>query len=142
MQGCSRSSYKSAITSVLEQDKRASEGITSYAEYVVNQNKINLSDCPDDFKKAYLKHKNAWMGRADVEKELLLFKKMYVSDEAKLEAFLRGSAYDYGMLGEVKEAAERIKAHENQADKEVRDTFIEVLNIAVDYGVDIEPYSH
>ena len=39
MQGCSRSSYKIAITSVLEQDRKANDGITSVAEYVANQNK-------------------------------------------------------------------------------------------------------
>ena len=142
LQGCSRSSSKIAIISVLEQDRKANDGTTSVAEYVANQNKIDLSDCPNDFKKAYIKHLNAWREMASVEQEVLLLKKMYVSDEAQVEAFVRGINYDYGMLTEVRESLERVKAHESQAKKEIRDTFGIVLDIASDYGVDIEPYSH
>ena len=139
LQGCSRSSsFKSAIESVLEQDHGT--GNTTAAECVRQQDAINLSNCPTDFRLAYIKHKNAWKEAAIVEQEIKNWEEEYDSFGAVVESFFRGLVFDYGMPAEARAAAERIQAHGTQASKEIRDTWAEVLGVAAKYGVDISPY--
>ena len=143
VQGCSSSEEdKEAIESVLEQDRLAGVETSSAVEYVIKQSRISLSDCPDDFKKAYIRHMNAWREMAAVEQEVEQWKQMYDSTGAYIESFLRGLVFDFSMTGESKVAAERILTHDSQARKEMRDSFAEVLSVAIDYGVDVDPYTH
>lgn len=143
-QGCSRSSsqaaFKSAIESVLKQDEMAHANNNSTVGYVRQQDAIDLSNCPPDFRIAFTKHKNAWLEKAIVEQEIESWQDQYDSFGAVVESFFRGMVFDFGMPAEARAAAERIQQHATQASKEIRDTWAEVLGIAIKYGVDTTPY--
>ncbi len=131
---------KEAIVYVLEQDKRAEQGASSVAEYVRNQGSISLLNCPSDFTMAYRRHQAAWEDMEAVEEEAKYFQKRYNSGGAFLEAFLRGMILDFSMVGDADEAGKRVRNHYQTANKAIKDTFHEVLNIAESYGVDTAPY--
>ena len=57
-----------------------------------------------------------------------------------LEAFLRGIIFDFGTVKEAKEKYESLCALEEQAGQEIHETYMEVLEIAEDYGVDTTDY--
>ena len=125
---------------MLEQDKRAEDGVSTVAEYVRNQSSISLLNCPSDFTMAYRRHQAAWEDMKSVEEEAKYLQKRYNSGAAFLEAFLRGMCFDFSMVGDADEASKRLRNHHQSASKAIKDTFHEVLNIAESYGVDTTPY--
>lgn len=136
----SNSQARKAIVYVLEQDKHAQVGVSSIAEYVRNQSSISLLNCPSDFTMAYRRHQAAWQDMESVEEEGKYFQKRYNSGGAFLEAFLRGMVFDFGMIGDADEAGKRLRNHYQSANKAIKDTYREVLNIAESYGVETTSY--
>ena len=136
----SNAQIKKAMVYVLEQDKRAHDGVSTVKDYVRNQSSISLLNCPSDFTMAYRRHQAAWQDMESVEEENKYFQKRYNSGGAFLEAFLRGMIFDFSMVGDSDEAAKRLRDHYQKANKAIKDTFHEVLNIAESYGVDTTPY--
>ena len=131
---------KKAITYVLEQDSRAGKGVSSVSELVRNQSSISLLNCPSDFTIAYRRYQAAWQDMQSVEEEAKYLQKRYNSNEAFLEALLRGMLLDFSMVGDADEAAKRVRNHHQTAKTAIRDTFHEVLNIAESYGVETSSY--
>ena len=131
---------RKAMVYVLEQDKRAHDGVSTVKDYVRNQNSISLLNCPSDFTMAYRRHQAAWKDMESVEEEAKYFQKRYNSGGAFLEAFLRGMLFDFSMVGDADEAGKRVRKHYQSARKAIKDTFHEVLNIAESYGVETTPY--
>ena len=141
--GCSCHSNRQArkaIVYVLEQDKRAHEGVSTVAEYVRNQSSISLFKCPSDFTIAYRRHQAAWQDMESVEEEFNYFQKRYNSSESFLESFLRGMIFDFSMIRDMDEASKHLRNHHQVAMKTIKDTFHEVLNIAESYGCDTTAY--
>lgn len=136
----SKKQAKKAIVYVLEQDKLASKGASTIAEYVRNQKAISLFKCPSDFTLAYRRHQAAWENMEAVEEEAQYYIKRYDSGSAYVEAFLRGMLLDFSMVSDADEAQKRVRNHYKTANKAIRDTFFEVLNIADNYGVDTSAY--
>ena len=127
---------REAIINVLELDKSASKEVKSVVDIVNHQSKISLVGCPGDFAKAYRNHQNAWRDMVLVEQEGAQWKQNYDSTEA----FFRGLAFDFNMIGESQTAALKVQEHYHEALKNIETTRRIVLNIADDYGVDTSTY--
>ena len=121
-----RAVFARAIDNVIQQDKAfsreiqstigtweqiwgASEQVNLYAQFLRN---LDLSQCPPDFRDAFLKHAYAWTKVATA-----------VESASGVTGFMRG-------LGGVDTTAEV-----NSAQREVADTWYEVDRIARGYGV-------
>ena len=135
---CGGGNNKKAIEEVLIKDQW--DGYKTIAEKYEYMSKINLTECPTDFRQKYMAHINAWGELAIVEHEANVFKESYDSWSAYLEAFLRGAIFDFGMPGEMNEAQKELRNHYFRAIKMRKDTWHEVLACAAEYGVDTSKY--
>lgn len=64
--GCQSMLYKPAIESALHQD--ALTGREPTDDHVASMRKVDLSNCPDDFRVAYVQYMQAWEQAAKVQK--------------------------------------------------------------------------
>lgn len=121
---CFGSSDRKAIETVIAKDKAISESyerpqtiaeVKKVLAYTVDQmQRINLDDCPEDFRIAYQKHINAWQRATDA------FSK------------IPNSKWDWP-IGKIFTGYDL-----NEEDKLIRDTWFEVKTIAIKYKVSVQ----
>ena len=118
---------EAAIRSVLVEDARLATVREQHAEsapkeavlnYVDSMGQIDMSGCPEEFKRAFLKHRTAWS-------QLILFIEKYEGFWGGVNSFLEGLGGDahYG-----EEKLEKIS-------KAIQDTWTEVELSASRYGI-------
>ena len=108
--GCGQNRSVAAIERVLQADKGTSQA-TSVAEVVSRMRAIDMTDCPNDFKAAYLAHIHAWESMAIVERKAIALKNESESTGAMVEAFIRGVLLDpFGKANEIKAVAAYLKS--------------------------------
>jgi hypothetical protein len=126
--GDSKAKHAAAINKVVQQDKAAHDQIAAsigvwdkiwgnpkkIALYAGILRNIDLSECPQDFQQAFLKHAYAWSNLATV-----------AESTSGLTGFFRG-------LGGTDVAPEI-----QRAQREISDTWLEVDRIARTYGVNV-----
>lgn len=123
------------IESVLNADQRAMEGVTSAAQLVARLRAIPLDECPGDFQDAYLTHIHAWESLAELERKALQFKEHTSSDDAMVEAFVRGLLGDpWGKMNEVKHDANRLTEEHQSIVLKIKDSYNAVERVAVRHG--------
>lgn len=105
---------KTCIERVLQGDSQSSENADSVSEVVARMRAIDTSDCPADFRTAYLAHIHAW---EEAEK---------VVQEA------RNLGKPDGFWEELKAAS--LKNAGNAASQKISQTFQEVERVAVLHG--------
>ena len=112
--------------------------VIKHHEYITTKlNKIDLSLCPDDFARAFRKYCFAWSDRYQV---FLDFKRMS-GPEAALTGFLMGLAGQGAeYVGHTVSESQSLFKKAEAADKALRDTYQEVLDIASKHGVNTSKY--
>lgn len=123
-----------AIERVLAEDSHTADNFTTVEDVVQRMRAIDISQCPTDFQQAYIAHIGAWEKMLLVEWEARQWKERYDSDDAMVEAFLRGLVFDFGIIGESEEARNRVLAMYQKASQDIQSTFSRVQQIAVGYG--------
>lgn len=141
---------REAIAMVLQEDKNISQNLpkreaTEVVSIVIRRMRaIDLSQCPNDFRDAYKQHIMAW------EKAVPVLRQFEEQNGAGniLKSFLVGLIAGFTdqfhlVLGNIIEnanASEELKQKAQKVDREIKDTFDEVLRIAKKYKIDISPY--
>lgn len=125
IQSCGGSD-KTEIEAVLRSDARTTEGENVTVEIIVDRMMaIDLSDCPADFREAYVRHIGTWEG---LEQQIMM--EPQGIGETLLHGFMRGLGGDLSGGGNEINDARRYWLHQIQS------TFTEVRAIASRYGVD------
>jgi len=123
------------IERVLAADKGTTTGVRSVAEVVARMRAISLAGCPTEFSSAYLAHIHAWESVAVVERKAIALKNESESTGALVEAFIRGVLLDpFGKANEIKAEFRHLQAEYEVANREVKQTFHKVEQIAVAQG--------
>ena len=132
--GCGQSRSVAAIERVLQADKETSQS-RSVAEVVSKMRAIDQTDCPNDFKAAYLAHIHAWESVAVVERKAIALKAESESTGALVESFIRGVLMDpFGKTNEIKAEFRHLQGEYEAASRDVKQTFEKVEQLAVANG--------
>ena len=162
--GCSNSSTKQAIESVLEQDKVICQGAGSslksmdYKEtndlkeikkrlnelqmslniLCHGQENINLNGCPEDFTRAYKEHCTAWRNYYNLIGECIQFieKKGGFWNQLR-DTFIDGPEKN---MSDTTSEATRLEFQEKEKLRTIQNTYNTALEIASKYGVDTTKY--
>jgi hypothetical protein len=127
-----------AVESVLKKDATTGTGATSVAEVVTRMRAIYTSDCPNDFRAAYLAHIQAWEAMAEVEQQASAFKSDREGAGDFVEGFVRGFLGDpLGKANEIRDAQTQLQRNYQAAREQVRQSFNQVQQIAVAYGAEL-----
>jgi hypothetical protein len=133
-----RERNKTNIETVLAEDAKTNVGAQSVAEVVERMRDIDTSACPGDFRSAYLTHIHAWQDLADVERNVIAFKKEANSDGVVVEAFIRGFLGDpLGKVNEIEAAQTQLQRDYKEARSSIRQTFNHVEDVALSYGATV-----
>ncbi len=123
------------IERVLAEDAKTTPGATSVAQVVTRMRAIDLTDCPNDFKAAYLAHIHSWEAMGGIEQEAIAFKTESESGGAMVESFFRGMLGDpLGKMNEINAAQGHLKARYEYASQELKSTYNRVEEVAVAHG--------
>ena len=129
---------KANIERVLQQDAKASEGSETVAKLVARMRAIDTSDCPNEFRLAYLAHIHSWEMMEDVQRDASRLKEEANSDGVLVEAFIRGLLGDpLGKANEIKAAQTQLQRSYQVAHTEIRKTFHHVEEIAIQYDANL-----
>ena len=145
-----KSDYKRPIEAVLNANKNLTknldtQSVTEKVNIIVERMRsINLSDCPEDFQDAYLRHIEAWSKAIP----LIEAAEEMNGSENLLKNIIIG--FVGGYTGQFHLVADKImsdintcndlKAAVQLVDAEIKNTFHEVLRIAQKYKVDTTTY--
>lgn len=162
--GCSNSSIKQAIESVLEQDnvicqgagsclksmnfedtndlkeikRRSNEIQISLNILCHGQENINLNGCPEDFVKAYKEHCIAWKNYYNLIGECIQYLEKRGGFWNQLrDTFKNGADKN---LSDIASETARIEFQEKERVRAIQNTYNTTLEIASKYGVDITKY--
>jgi hypothetical protein len=136
--GCGKSRSTAAIERVLQADKGTTTEVRSATEVVRRMEAIDMTDCPNDFKAAYLAHIYAWKSVATVEWKAVALKNEAESTGTMVEAFVRGFFLDpFGKSNELRAEFRHLQAEYDAAHNEVKQTFLKVEQIAIGHGADL-----
>lgn len=131
--------YSSAITKVLQQDAtRPSNWNGDKAVVVDIMRQIDLSQCPNDFSKAYVDHIHAWERAADIQQVLMLVRSDDNVKQALIDTALQkifGS--ESNALADALEQEAALKQAEAESSKQIKTTFEQVESIAAGYGASL-----
>lgn len=130
--------HKAGIERVLREDARTNENARTVAEVVARMRAVDTAGCPTDFRAAYLAHVHAWERMADVEREAAAFRARADSDGVLVESFIRGMLGDpLGTANEMRSAQTQLQRDYQAADRQVKDTFHRVEELAVLHGASL-----
>ena len=128
---------KAAILRVLQEDNRLCEGVKKLSpgtppsqvalavgEYCDEAGRLDLSECPPDFRVAYRHHIEAWREAQGVIKEL---------PDTFLQGFLMGAINGF-LRNEADGGTARVEGQLRRALEGIRETFHEVERIGVTHG--------
>ena len=136
--GCGDSTAKKnrlVIQKVLDQDAKVTDNATSVAQIVLRMRAIEYSECPADFREAYVQHIHAWELLEQVEVQAKQYDAEYNSGGALFESFIRGAMGDpFGKTHEAITATKQLRQNYQQAAFEIKSTLNRVEEIAVRYG--------
>ena len=129
--------YKLAIEKALQMDLLTGTHATS--EHTQNMRSIDLSDCPSDFRVAYMAHIHAWDEAAAV---MAANDKLDSNEDS--DAIAGGLATIFGSSAtpwqDHLDAKENIRRLAAQADADIKSTFNQVELVAAAYGARV-PHS-
>ena len=129
---------RAAIERVLEQDKGTSAGSTTVAQIVARIRAIDTSECPNDFRAAYLAHIHAWESMGEVEGRARAFKADREGAGDLVEGFIRGFLGDpWGKANEIQNVQSQLQIDYQSARQQVKQTFNRVEEMAVAYGASL-----
>lgn len=142
---------KKAISNVLEKNRQIEKearpfndgsinGLLKYIEFVYfHMIEIDLKGCPDDFIVVFRKHCSALRDKYDTCVEIQKFRDRHMSYsgmfEAVANAYLRNGRNDLYV-----QKLEKIDSMNNQADKDISSTYLEVLDLASKYNVNTRKF--
>lgn len=127
--------YRTAIEAVLQKDATASQGTTTVADILRNMRKIDTSECPANFRSAYLGHLQAWEAGVELQQRVDAFNAEREGAGDMIEGFIRGALGDpAGKYNEVREAGDQLNREMQAARNELRSTYGRVEQVAVSYG--------
>ena len=111
--------------------------------YIEHMDSIDLSGCPDDFQNAYRTHIRAWRSFYPIVKELEEFSggdttAAYVL--AGLGEFLLTGSPGLGTATIYASEMQNLETRWEAIVEDINETYAVVLNIAQEYGVDIEQF--
>lgn len=129
---------RNAIQRVLDQNARVTDNATSVAQIVSRMRAIDCSNCPSDFRQAYVTHIHAWEMLASVETQAKQYGTNYFSGEAMIESFIRGAMGDpFGKAQEAIAAKNQLQQSYQYATNQIKLTLNRVEEIAVGYGASL-----
>lgn len=130
-------SSKKAIELVLNEYQQL-DGTKVVSTVVSKLRRINTSDCPSEFREAFLSHVHAWERLAEAADSSKQLEKASNSPEIYVESFLRGLAGDpLGTTTEFLNANNDIQNQMKQALSVISSTYNQVELISVKYGVNL-----
>jgi len=130
--GCKH--YAESITKVLQQDKET-EGIKDDGQRIKQMRDIDLSECPEDFRGAYVDNIHAWEDAAPIDVALAQLQSKSVRDDATLAGILATLFNsEKTPYSDWQDAIEGLKQKRREASDKINDTWKIVENIAVKYG--------
>jgi len=129
---------RAAIERVLQQDRGTNTGASSVGEIVPRMRAIETSECPNDFRAAYLAHIHAWESMGQVEQQARAFKADREGAGDVVEGFIRGFLGDpMGKANEIQDAQNQLQRAYQSASQQVKQTFNQVEEMAVAYGASL-----
>ena len=123
-----------AIERVLEADRLASQGTSSPGEIVANMRAIDLAGCPEDFKNAFLRHIEAWEGRAAVHAEAEAWIAEFAPGQGTPEDVLYTTNLPEGASAEGEMRRLAIQRSSKNAQQAIQSTFEAVERLAAEHG--------
>jgi TPR repeat protein len=130
-----KAKIQAEIQSVLREHVATLARTTTIQQVVTGLRAIDTSDCPTDFRVAYIDHIQAWEEIADVEQKLKRHSAQNDSVVPYLEAIVRGFMGDpFGKSDEVKADINKIDANVEAAQKKLKQTLNYVERVAITHG--------
>ena len=138
--GCGRNAAARSIEVVLKADAVTTQGAKSVTDVVNNMRSIDLTNCPNDFRVAYVTHIHAWEALAAVEQKAISLESDANSGAAMAESFIRGFFGDpFGKSAELFAAQTQLQRDAQAASLSIKQTFETVEVIAVGHGAKMPP---
>lgn len=126
--------YRSGIEKAIHEDSLAGHAAT--ADHIQSMRRVDLSDCPQDFREAYSKHIHAWEEAAQVQQAKAdLAKDEDAAAAAGVLATLFGT--DDTPWSDHEAAVQRVDQYQQKASEDIHSTWQEVEDVARKYGVQI-----
>lgn len=124
--------YKSAIEKAIHEDSLT--GTDPSDSHVNAMSKVDLSDCPPEFREAYSKHIHAWEERAAVQKAKA---KLDNDEDAAAVGGLLASLFDSQATpwSDHMRAVQEVNRLDSESQTDVQTTWQSVEDVARKYGV-------
>ena len=155
--GCSNSADDSAASLIAEQPLSEAEqsivaiekvlkldGFTGFDEEstkstILKMRQISLTDCPSDFRDAYIEHIHAWGEVVTFEEEVELAKGRMNSYSVVAEYFIRGFTFDCSVVSEANDEIKELQKKGVAISARIRRSFEAVQDIAIAHGAKLPP---